>query len=420
MAFFNLFKRTDKNLNTFTSKTALNRFRQDVSTWRDALREAEQGQFPHRVKMQRLFVDTVLNGHVTACMLKRKDLTLLRDIEVYNADGSENEDMEALFETKWFRQFMSYTLDALFYGYSLISLGDIIEGKYSDVDIIKRWHVSPDRLNVTIHQYNINGYEFMKPPYDLWHVWASTPSENGQSDCGYGILYKVAIYEIINRGLLGFNSDAAELYGQPIRKGRTSKTDEGERAEFAGMLSQMGSSGWVMLDTLDEVELIQNNMGSSGYQIYSDLEKRNEAKISKVILGHADALDSTPGKLGSESNGAAHEALKNIQTSDGKFVENVVNDILIPKMRQVGFAIPDGIYFTFENNENQEDAEMAELDKQKKLADIALTYKNAGYSIDPQWLTEESEIPLTKAPASVVPNPTFTNQIQQALNKLYS
>ena len=300
MAFFNLFKRTDKNLNTFTSKTALNRFRQDVSTWRDALREAEQGQFPHRVKMQRLFVDTVLNGHVTACMLKRKDLTLLRDIEVYNADGSENEDLEALFETKWFRQFMSYTLDALFYGYSLISLGDIIDGKYSDVDIIKRWHVSPDRLNVTIHQYNINGYEFMKPPYDIWHVWASTPSENGQSDCGYGILYKVAIYEIINRGLLGFNSDAAELYGQPIRKGRTSKTDEGERAEFAGMLSQMGSSGWVMLDTLDEVELIQNNMGSSGYQIYSDLEKRNEAKISKVILGHADALDSTPGKLGSE------------------------------------------------------------------------------------------------------------------------
>jgi len=68
MAFFDFLKRNDKNLNSFTSRTGLNRIRQDVSTWRDAMREAEAGQFPHRVKMQRLFVDTVLNGHVSACI----------------------------------------------------------------------------------------------------------------------------------------------------------------------------------------------------------------------------------------------------------------------------------------------------------------------------------------------------------------
>jgi hypothetical protein len=65
--------------------------------------------------------------------------------------------MEELFETEWFRQFMSYALDAIFYGYSLVSLGDIINGQYSKIDIIKRWYISPDRLNVTIHQYNLSG-----------------------------------------------------------------------------------------------------------------------------------------------------------------------------------------------------------------------------------------------------------------------
>lgn len=418
MAFFDFLKRNDKNLNSFTSRTGLNRIRQDVSTWRDAMREAEAGQFPHRVKMQRLFVDTVLNGHVSACIEKRKNLTLLRDIEVYNSDQSENEELEALFETEWFRQFMSYALDAIFYGYSLISLGDIINGQYSKIDIIKRWYISPDRLNVTIHQYNLSGYEFLKPPYDLWHVWCTTPSENGMSNVGYGLLYKVAVYEIINRAMLGFNADAAELYGQPIRVGTTTKTDEGERAEFASMLSQMGSSGWIVKDQLDSIEILQNTMGSTGFNIYADLEKRNEAKISKIILGHADALDSTPGKLGSDANGAAITALREIQTNDGKYIENIVNGLLIPKMRQVGFAIPEGVYFKFEDNEDQEAMELAELDKQKKLADITQVLKNSGYAVDPMWLAEELEIPLIKAAPTTAP--TFTQEVQNALNKLYS
>lgn len=418
MAFFDFLKRTDKNLNSFTSKTGLNRIRQDVSTWRDAMREAEAGQFPHRVKMQRLFVDTVLNGHVAACIEKRKNLTLLRDIEVYNPDETENEELEDLFETEWFQQFMSYALDAIFYGYSLISLGDIINGQYSKIDIIKRWYISPDRQNVTIHQYNLSGYEFLKPPYDLWHVWCTTPSENGMSNVGYGLLYKVSVYEITNRAMLGFNADAAELYGQPIRVGTTSKTDEGERAEFAQMLSQMGSSGWIVKDQLDSIEILQNTMGSTGFNIYADLEKRNEAKISKIILGHADALDSTPGKLGSDANGAAITALREIQTNDGKYIENIVNGLLIPKMRQVGFAIPEGVYFKFEDNEDQEAMELAELDKQKKLADITQVLKNSGYSVDPLWLAEELEIPLIKTAPTT--SPTFTQEVQNALNKLYS
>jgi phage gp29-like protein len=418
MAFFDFLKRNDKNLNSFTSRTALNRIRQDVSTWRDAMREAEAGQFPHRVKMQRLFVDTVLNGHVSACIEKRKNLTLLRDFELRNADGSENEEMEDLFETEWFRQFMSHALDAIFYGYSLVSLGDIINGQYSKIDVIKRWYISPDRLNVTIHQYNLSGYDFLKPPYDLWHVWCTTPSENGMSNVGYGLLYKVGVYEIINRAMLGFNADAAELYGQPIRVGTTNKTDEGERSEFASMLSQMGSSGWIIKDEFDTIEILQNTMGSTGFNIYADLEKRNEAKISKIILGHADALDSTPGKLGSDANGAAVTAMREIQTNDGKYIENIINGILIPKMRQVGFMIPEGLYFEFESNEDKDGKEFAELDKQKKLADITQVLKNSGYAVDPIWLADELEIPLIKAAPTA--SPTFTQEVQNALNKLYS
>lgn len=419
MALFNLFKRTDTNLNSMTARsTGLLRLRQDVQSWRRAVEEAEMGTYPHRVKMQRLFVDTVLNGHVYACMQKRKDLTLLRDIEVYNADGSENEDLEELFAGEWFSQFLSYALDAIFYGYSLISLGDVIDGKFKNIDVIKRWHISPDRCNVTTYQYMLTGYEFLKPPYDKWHVWATSPSENGQSSVGYGLLYKCAVYEIINRNLLGFNADAAELFGQPIRKGRTNKTEEAERGEFANALANMGSSGWIMLDEYDQVELIENSTGAQGFKIYENLESRNEKKISKLILGHADALDSTPGKLGSDANGASAQALKAIQTADGRFITSIINDQLIPKMRQIGFQLPDGIYFEFSDNEQEQEEEQAELDHQLKIADLANKLRTAGFQVSADWITEETEIPVEPAKLSAPPPPLPQNTLE-SLRNLY-
>ena len=56
------------------------RIKQDVQLWRDAITEAELAWYPHRVKMQRIFMDTILNGHVLACLNKRKNLTLLKII----------------------------------------------------------------------------------------------------------------------------------------------------------------------------------------------------------------------------------------------------------------------------------------------------------------------------------------------------
>ena len=39
----------------------LARLRHDIGMWRVAVAEAEQGYYPHRVKMQTMFIDTVLN-----------------------------------------------------------------------------------------------------------------------------------------------------------------------------------------------------------------------------------------------------------------------------------------------------------------------------------------------------------------------
>lgn len=185
------------------------RIKQDVRLWRDAITEAELAWYPHRVKMQRIFMDTILNGHVLACLNKRKNLTLLKKYAIYNGDKIDEKATELL-QAEWFHNLLDYSLEAKFFGYSLIQLGDLVDNKFPNLTIVKRENVSPDRLNITSLVYSVSGIDFMNPEevdeegnsFFDWSLYVSTPSDKGQSICGYGLLYNIALYEILLRNIL--------------------------------------------------------------------------------------------------------------------------------------------------------------------------------------------------------------------------
>lgn len=402
----------------------LHRTRQNVNTWRDAIAEAERDFHAHRVKMQNLFNDTVQNGHVFACMEARKDLTLLRDFCVKSGE-KELEDLAQMFKrARWFRDLVNHILDAKFYGYSLIALGDLVDSGFPDLSVTPRWLVSPDRLDVVTYPYNTHGTEFLKPPYDDWHIWVPTPTENGYSTCGYGLLYKVSLYEVIARINLGFNTSYSEIFGMPFRAAFTDSTEDEYRAELASMLSEMGSAGWGVFDKEDVLEFVQPNSGTgSGFMVYDNLEKRCEAKISKLILGHADALDSVPGKLGNQNEESpAYKALKAKQTKDGSDVEAVLNDQVLPKLRKLGFAIPEDARFEFRNDEEKYNARRREDESNKVTSDIAKTMKDAGLQMSAEYFTERTGIPaLPVAEAEPMQPPAKGfKSIENKLRELYS
>lgn len=404
-------KHPERNLRSYITPVQLQRIRHDVQLWREAVIEAEQAWYPHRVRMQRMYIDTVLNGHVSACMSRRKNLTLLKDWKLCNDAGEENEIATKLLKKSWFNLYCNYVLDSIFFGYSLISLGDLVNDEFPKLTTIRRFNISPDRLNVTSYVYSLSGAQFMEEPYHLWNVYTPTSTEVGVSLCGYGLLYKVAMYEIICRNTLGFNTDAAELYGMPIRKGKTSKTNEDERALFEKALAQMGSAGYILMDTMDELELVESSGSGAGFKIYESLEKRCESKISKVLLGHADALDSTAGKLGGGQgeDSPVAQALQDIQTNDVRFLESNINSELLPRLRQLGLAIPEDLHFEIKNDEEREEARRREDQSNKMTADIAQVMKNAGLQMDSAYFEERTGIPTT---------PIATDNLTKVQNKL--
>lgn len=415
-------KNVDRNLRGYITPVQLQRIRHDVQMWRDAIKESEAAWYPHRVRMQRMYNDTILNGHVYACIKRRKDLSLLRDWDFQTEDGIVNEAVTKVFDQKWFAKFLEYALEAKFFGYSLIALGDLENDKFKDLTIIRRFNISPDRLNVTSYVYALSGAQFLEEPYANWHVWVDTPTDVGIAKVGYGLLYNVAIYEIICRNVMGFNTDAAELYGMPIRKGKTTKTNEDERNAFESALANMGSAGYILTDMMDEVELVETKGTGQGFKIYESLEQRCEKKISKIILGHADALDSIAGKLGnSGEDSPAEQALEDTAAVDAAFLEDVVNDTLIPKLRNLGISIPEGLVFKFSNNHELVETRMKEDANNKLTADIAYQMKQAGLEMDAAYFEERTGIPTQKVIAPVLPAPSKLNaRIKNSLNKFYA
>jgi hypothetical protein len=405
-----------RNLSNYITPVQFMRLRHDVKMWRDAMTEAELAYYPKRVKIMRLFQDTILNGHVFACLERRKNLTLLRDFMICDEKKKPSDDLKSIFRnsnsaiesseqsSNWFDDFMRYTLEAKDFGYSLISLGDLIDGAFPNLSIVKRQNVSPDRFNVTACVYSLSGYKFLDDPYRDWHIYVNTPSELGVSPCGYGLLYKIALYEILLRNNIGYNADFVEMFNQPFRKGTTTKTEESERSEFESALRDSGSLGYIMLDTAeDDIQFVESSNVGSAHQSYGDFDHRLEQKISKVILGHADAMDSTPGKLGGgqskgmdEDNSPSGQALADIQTQDGILVQNVINSKLLPRMRKMGFDIPINYHFEFLNDREKQEIRNREDKSNDAMAGIALKLAQAGLQMDPGYFTERTNIPVTQ------------------------
>lgn len=421
-------KGVERNLNNYISKVQLERIRQDIFTWREAITEAESAWYPHRVRMQRIYQDTVLNGHVFSCMERRKDLTLLRDFVVCSEDGTVNDEWTNFFKTEWFSLWVNYGLDALAYGYQLVAMGDVENNSFPNLTIVKRQNISPDRLMVGALVYSLSGIEFREQPEKQWHTYFKTPTENAASLCGYGYLYKVAYYEIFLRNLTGANADYLQTFGQPFVVGKTPKTEEYERAEMLEIVLNMAASNAAVIDPEDTIEFIEAKGGGSGSDAYDNFEVRCEKKISKIILGHADAMDSTAGKLGAEQGeeSPVSKALRDKKTKDGNYIESAVNGELFWQLREIGFNIPTGLKFRFTNDEEEEVLRQREDKSNQAAATIMKTISDAGGEPDWAYFSKRTGIEVEKKEVEPIVTPeieesvNMSERVKNKLDKMYA
>ncbi len=401
-----------KDLRTYIAPVQFARVRADISSIVEAVSEAEQGFYPHRVKLQRLFMGIDDNLFIKSCIERRRELTLLRDFHFEDDKGNIDEKTTELFQKEWFYDFRIHAWNAKLYGYSLIQISDIDKstGVPYEISIVPREHVSPDRKNVTTFIYSIGGavfqpqetkdYRVTENDFSGHAIWVPTISEQGHSSCGYGMYYNLAVAAVFLRNNLGFNADYVEMFAQPFRHAKTNHIPNSpEWNQLAKLLNDMGNSGWAITGMDDLIDFVDANKSGTGYQSYDNLEHRLKSEAAAFILGHPSAMQVTPGRLGSSQGGQQspeQAAIQDKQTADGKSETRIVENAL-PKFRKLGMKIPEGVRYILSNDDE-------EFQAQKRQNDTNLVYfsglaqaKAAGLEIaDEEQVEEMTKIKFTK------------------------
>lgn len=379
-------------------QNTLARTKQDIATWRSALQSAESLQYPNRAELYRLYKDVVLDAHLTSLIETRKNAILSSNFIVTKKD-KEKTDKTEFIKKKWFYDFVNLALDSKFYGYSLIQFGEFKNDEFSDLTLVPREYVKPEFSIVVPTPYQQTGENYLESPYKEWLIGVGEKTD-------LGLLAKAAPLVLWKKGALQAWAEYTEVFGVPMRIGKTNTRDEATRGNMEAMLRDMGNSAWGVFDTDEVVELIETNKNSAS-EIFEKLIEKCDEQLSKLILGQTSTADQKS-FVGSAN---VHERiLHQINEADEIFMENIFTYQLVPflNMHNLGF---NGLKI-----ESEADDELNL--EQKSIIDLKLL---EFYDIPPEYILETYGTPviakaISASTASVESKPV---NIQNKLSEYY-
>jgi phage gp29-like protein len=377
-----------------TTPTQLYRGFTNIETYKIAVTKAESLTAPQRSELYKVYKNIELDAHLTAAVNQRKNLTLSKDFDVL-LNGEENEDLEKIIKQKWFRDFLDYSLDAIYYGHSLIQFDSVIDNAFKSVELVPREYVKPEFHIVTNTYADLSGTDYLEAPYNNWCIGVGKPKD-------LGLYLKAAPLVIWKKNALGAWSEFVEIFGSPIRIGKTDVRDEETRANMESMLRNMGVASYGVFDTNDLIELVESNR-SDAYNVFDMMIQRCNSEISKLILGQTGTLDE---KAYVGSAEVQERVLKNVAYNDEFFIEGVLNYQLVPMMTRLGI-FPEGVKITVKAEDD------LSLIEQSKI-DIELI-KTGKFTFTPEYLEEKygSEV------VPIIEQNTIQN-VSNSLNDIYS
>lgn len=330
-----------------------NRGKQDISNWLSSWLSANSLN-PKRVKLMDLYEMLMIDAHLYAIVTNRKNKVLGEKFLILDSEGNENVELSKLFDSRWFRKFCEYTLDAIFYGFSLIEISEITDtGLIADVNLVQRRNVLPEKNQVAISQNDMQGVSFSEGNYANYYVMVDTGD--------LGLLLNIAPNVIYKRFAMGDMSSFLEKFGKPLIALQSDNIDLNIMTDKA---QQLGKDGAIGLSVNDKLSLLFP-AGGDGANNYKTMIELCNQEISKAVHGQTMTSDNGASK----AQGNVHEnTAEEYQERDMEDVEDVVKAILFPKMVALGYpAELLDHYPKYQKLKNQSDSIKAE--QAKKDAD---------------------------------------------------
>jgi len=352
--FFNFDKKKPQSASVtkyITLEQQLQRVRADAEKFKIALQAAESTMYPNRFLLCQVYQQIVLDAQVEAGMLQRKSKVLSQKFNVLNAKGEPDEEKTKLINQKWFYDFLNLGLDSIFWGFSLIQFSDVKDNRFEYAELVPRIYVIPEKDLVRNNTATVtDGVNFTEKPYSNWCVGIGEKKN-------LGILMKLAPYVIWKKNAMFAWSEFAEIFGSPIRLGKTNVRDEVTRKNMENTLKNMSVATWAVMDLEDTIELAQATR-TDAFQVFDKLVERCNSEITKIILGQTGTTDE---KSYSGSASVHEDVAKIIGKQDLLNAQFWINNQLFPMMINLGFDL-SGCTFEFDLSEAISVIDQAKID----------------------------------------------------------
>ena len=380
----NLQKERIKAMTIELAQAAKNLTKKDIATWRSAWQMAINPENPKRQHLYGVYTDAEIDLHLSGCIGQREGFVLQKSFKLVDKNNKENRELSEFFEVEWFKDFMKLVLDSRYWGHSLIQFGDIVsvmgKTRFEKTELVPREHVVPEYGVITKEAGGDwrQGFDYRTGKIAEWCIEAGKPKD-------LGLLLKCSPSAISKKNMLAFWDGFGELFGMPIRIGKTISRDEKEIGKVEKMLAEMGAAAWGLFPEGTEIEIKETTRGDA-FNVYDKRIDRANGEISKGILNQTMTIDSGS----SLSQSEVHlEILENVVEADADFVRDTINNKLLPFMAMHGFPV-EGHRFDWDESIDYTP------DEQIRIDDMILR----NYDVEPSYFIDKYNVPIIgkKAP----------------------
>lgn len=350
---------------------AVSRVRSDISTFKAALRAADNVERPRRAKLNNLIEDILLDAHLSAQIELRLQHVLSVNFSL-KRDGKEDGDStDKLRSAPFIMQLNREILKTPLYAHTLIELNTKETGELC-VTLIPRNNVVPETGILLLKEDDEQGIKYREcREYGTWIL------EFGETH-GYGLLGKAIPHVLFKRFAQACWSELCEIYAIPPRyiKTDTQDTEMLDRAE--AMLRDMGSAAYFVIDTTEDFQFAKG--ADTNGDVYANLISLCKEEISLLINGVSVGQDTKNGNRSKEESSI--KLLDKIIQADKRMLETAWNSIVLPALARIGF-LPEGLTFELQQEED--------IEKLWNMTKETFPY----LEVDADWIREKFGIRVT-------------------------
>lgn len=311
------------------NKRTRDRTSNDLEDWSVAVNIAERRDRPDRTRLMELYKNMEIDGHVMGILTTLKNKIKAKDFWLVDSEGEPDDEAKKIFESKWFFKYLDWSIESWFYGFSLIQLNAMVDGQFKDMELVPREFVIPD---LDIVKYDIATFSEGDPHLNYkdranekWFMFIGEKTD-------LGLFNNIAPQVISKKHILSAMWQFIEIFGQPMRIGKTDMEDNNQKERMVSMMETMGRSSWAVIDLEgDEIEFTESIKGD--VEVFLGAIGLANQEASKGLTGVSGMFDE---KSFVGSAEVQERILKELMLSYQRSTEFNTNDDLIPKMQAEG------------------------------------------------------------------------------------